>query len=253
MKYAACIVPVAPVRLIADHREEMTSQYIFGETGKILDTTADGWISLQDDRDGYVGWCRNNQFILSGGPFPFSNNFAADWVNDIVVNGRNIRIPLASNLFLCDHPFSGYDIRYDGKIIDAAATSFNEKNIRELSSLFLGTAYLWGGKTVFGIDCSGFVQSVYRLMNIALLRDANLQVTQGIPVGFLEEAVCGDLAFFDDENAVIVHVGILLGPNEIIHSSGNVRIDKIDNEGIVNVDTGLRTHHLRAIKRIVNG
>ncbi|MCP9749469.1 C40 family peptidase [Ferruginibacter sp. HRS2-29] len=250
MKYAVCIVPVAPVRLVAGHREEMTSQYIFGETGRIKDSNDEGWIWLESTDDQYSGWCRGNQFMLSENAFPQNKKFTGEWVNDIFINGKKIHLPFASSLSLLDHSLPGLEIRYQGKIIDAAATPFHEKNILKLSSFFLGTGYLWGGKTVFGIDCSGFVQSVYRLMDIRLMRDANQQVTQGDTVGFLEESQCGDLAFFDDETGAVVHVGILLSTNEIIHSSGNVRIDKIDNEGIVNVDTGLRTHRLRTIKRI---
>jgi cell wall-associated NlpC family hydrolase len=108
---------------------------------------------------------------------------------------------------------------------------------------------LWGGRSVFGIDCSGFAQAVYEFLNIALLRDAKLQALHGEVVNFLQEARCGDLAFFDDETGEIIHVGILINEKEIIHASGKVRIDKIDNEGIVNTDTGERTHRLRIIKR----
>ncbi|MEI9958410.1 MAG: NlpC/P60 family protein [Ferruginibacter sp.] len=108
---------------------------------------------------------------------------------------------------------------------------------------------MWGGRSTFGIDCSGFAQTVYKFLNIPLLRDAKLQVTEGEVVGFLQEVNCGDLAFFDDEEGEIVHVGILLNEKEIIHSAGKVRIDKIDSQGILNVDTGLRTHQLRIIKR----
>jgi len=90
---------------------------------------------------------------------------------------------------------------------------------------------------------------VYRFFNIPLLRDAYLQATQGESVGFLQEVKCGDLAFFDNAEGRITHVGILLNESEIIHASGKVRIDKIDNAGIINTDTGLRTHQLRIIKR----
>ena len=81
------------------------------------------------------------------------------------------------------------------------------------------------------------------------MRDAQQQATQGELVGFLQEAHCGDLAFFDNEEGEIIHVGILLNANKIIHAAGKVRIDKIDNEGIVDADTGQRTQRLRIIKR----
>ena len=125
------------------------------------------------------------------------------------------------------------------------------KTIKQIAFTFLNSTYLWGGKSVFGIDCSGFTQSVYKFLNIHLLRDAEQQATQGYLVGFLQQAHCGDLAFFDDEEGRIIHVGMLLNDHEIIHAAGKVRIDKIDTEGIINADTGLRTQRLRIIKRYV--
>jgi cell wall-associated NlpC family hydrolase len=116
---------------------------------------------------------------------------------------------------------------------------------------FLGTAYLWGGRTVFGIDCSGFVQMVFKLFNINLPRDAYQQAEVGEDVGFLAEAKTGDLAFFDNEQGKITHVGILLSPQSIIHASAIVRIDPIDQAGIVSSSSGLRTHQLRTIRRII--
>jgi cell wall-associated NlpC family hydrolase len=115
----------------------------------------------------------------------------------------------------------------------------------------LNSTYLWGGRSVFGIDCSGFTQSVFKFLNVHLLRDAQQQATQGELVAFLQQAHCGDLAFFDDGEGHIIHVGILLNAHEIIHAAGKVRIDKIDNQGIIEADTGQRTQRLRIIKRYV--
>ena len=101
---------------------------------------------------------------------------------------------------------------------------------------------------MFGVDCSGFVQVNFKMMGIDLPRDAWQQAQEGRMVNKLKETVCGDLAFFDDKEE-IVHVGILLGNEQIIHSSGKVRIDTIDKKGIINSDTGKRSHSLRVIKR----
>ena len=92
---------------------------------------------------------------------------------------------------------------------------------------------------------------MYKILGISLLRDAYQQATQGTDVSLLQEAQPGDLAFFDNEAGRITHVGLLLNDHRIIHSAGKVRIDPIDHQGIVNADTGLRTHQLRLIKRLL--
>ena len=117
--------------------------------------------------------------------------------------------------------------------------------------MFLNTPYLWGGRSVFGADCSGFVQTVFLYLQIKLPRDATHQALEGEAVGFLQEMKCGDLAFFDDPEGNIIHVGILLSESDIIHAYGKVRVDKIDNQGIINTDTGNRTHKFRLIKRFI--
>lgn len=127
--------------------------------------------------------------------------------------------------------------------------SFNAENLNQVARRYLDVPYLWGGKSLFGIDCSGFCQQVFRQFGIKLPRDAYQQAEHGEVVGFLQEVVCGDLAFFDNEEGRITHVGMMLNIHEIIHSSGKVRIDKIDHQGIINSETGVRTHQLRIIKR----
>lgn len=126
---------------------------------------------------------------------------------------------------------------------------FNADTMRQTALGYLDVPYLWGGKSKCGIDCSGFSQQVFKSFGIKLPRDAYQQAEMGEVVGFLLEAQCGDLAFFDNEEGRITHVGIMLNTDEIIHASGKVRIDKIDNQGIVHSETGARTHKLRIIKR----
>ena len=117
--------------------------------------------------------------------------------------------------------------------------------------LYLNTPYLWGGRTPFGIDCSGFTQMVYKLNGFKLERDASQQALQGEPLSFIEESEAGDLAFFDNDEGVITHVGIIMEDNYIIHSSGKVRIDRVDHLGIFNPDTQRHTHKLRVIKMYI--
>jgi len=140
-------------------------------------------------------------------------------------------------------------VHFSGKIWNPAEAKHDAKTIKQVAYKYLNTTYLWGGRSVFGIDCSGFAQAVFKALNIHLLRDASQQATQGELISFIQQARCGDLAFFDDDEGNIIHVGILLNEYEIIHSAGKVRIDKIDSQGIINTDTGLRTSKLRIIKR----
>lgn len=243
MNYAVCRVPVAPVRREPDHRSEMISQLLFGECCIVTASEKDNWIKIQNRFDGYSGWCSLLQFEEADAAYYNLDNLvlAAGWLNEITYNNQTMQVPLGSQVT---------DIAVENTWVPANAKQ-DADTIRELAFKFLNTAYLWGGRSVFGIDCSGFTQSVYRFLNIHLQRDAHQQALQGELVGFLQEARCGDLAFFDNAEGKIIHTGILLSNHEIIHAAGKVRIDKIDNEGIVNADTGQRTQQLRIIRRFL--
>lgn len=140
-------------------------------------------------------------------------------------------------------------VKETGLTAEVLASPLPFDNLRTIALEYIDTSYLWGGKTKCGIDCSGFCQQVYKRVGIKLPRDAYQQAALGEVVGFLQEVQPGDLAFFDNEDGKITHVGIMLATDEIIHSSGKVRIDKIDSQGIINAETGTRTHQLRIIKR----
>ena len=137
---------------------------------------------------------------------------------------------------------------FEGKTI---SKKLPKKQLIDTAILYLNSPYLWGGKTPFGIDCSGFTQMVYKLNGYKLLRDASQQATQGEALSFIEESEPGDLAFFDNAEGVITHVGIIMEDNYIIHAHGKVRIDRIDHTGIFNSEARMHTHKLRVIKRII--
>ena len=140
------------------------------------------------------------------------------------------------------------DYYYDGNVY---SEKLDKYELIQKAYQFLNTPYLWGGKTPFVIDCSGFTQLVYKICGHSLLRDAKDQATQGEVLSFIEESEPGDLAFFDNEEGNIVHVGIIMNDYNIIHAHGKVRIDTLDHSGIYNVDTKTHTHKLRVIKKII--
>jgi gamma-D-glutamyl-L-lysine dipeptidyl-peptidase len=248
MVFAICTVAVAPIRKLPNHVSEMTSQLLFGETMQVIEEVQDGWLKIKTSFDNYEGYCHAPQVkeITTSEFENYTTCLTLEWSGRLHINNEIMYLPMGSNLSsLLVNDTSAYH----GKIDDAIYLDFNEETIRSIAFNFLNTPYLWGGKSVYGIDCSGFTQSVFKFFGIALCRDAQHQSTQGSVVNFLQEATCGDLAFFDDADGNIIHVGMLLNTTEILHAHGKVRVDAIDNFGIVNAYSQNRMHKLRLIKR----
>ena len=249
MQYGICNLGIVPIRLESSDTSEMVTQALYGDFFKVLEQRKK-WSRIRFSSDNYEGWIDNKQYLeieesdyleLSGLDIKLSKDlieFVTDASNNIYP------IPVGSNLNglkLLNHKF-------DGSIL----SSTNEKSeIVKTAFVFLNAPYLWGGKTPFGIDCSGFTQMVYKLNGYKLLRDASQQASQGEALSFIEESEPGDLAFFDNAEGQITHVGIIMEDNYIIHAHGKVRIDRLDHSGIYNVDTNFHTHKLRVIKKII--
>jgi gamma-D-glutamyl-L-lysine dipeptidyl-peptidase len=251
--FAVCTVGVASLRKEPDHKAEMTSQLLFGECCIINEAGPDGFVKIKVKHDGYEGWCMVTQLTEVSNTIynTVNSKLAAEWVNNLVYNNCTIHIPFGSRLPMLQHEQINWGrmiFDYNGAVYDIPA-QITEDAVRQIAFSFLNTPYLWGGRSVFGTDCSGFTQTVFTFFNIALQRDACQQAAQGTSVDFLQQARCGDLAFFDNEAGDIIHVGLLLSSHEIIHASGKVQIDNIDNGGIINKTTGQRTQKLRIIKR----
>lgn len=253
MQYAVCCVPVSALRKEPLHVVEMVSQQLFGECSTILEIMP-GWIKIRCKYDSYEGWCQDAHLIeIDEEQFLYGNkNLAAGWINEISYKGEKIFIPLGSSMatFKKDKAvWQNHTFIFKGRMVNPVKEKITKKHLKAIAFTYLNTPYLWGGKSVFGIDCSGLSQSVYKFLNIHLPRDAWQQAELGDAVASLKEASYGDLCFFDNKEGRIVHVGILLNDREIIHSSGKVRVDKIDPGGIINSDTLQRTHKLACIKR----
>ncbi|SEW38442.1 NlpC/P60 family protein [Chitinophaga sp. YR573] len=251
MPYAITVVPVMPLRAEPAHRSEMISQVLWGENVEILLTGSDGWVKVRCQCDNYEGWATFNHLeIIEGDLFhaPYTH-YTAGWINTVELNGKAMHVPYGC-LVKPVTMWGKIPVQFEETLKSVGnGGKVDENELLDRAFLFLNTAYLWGGKSVFGADCSGFTQTVFKTLGITLLRDAYQQATQGETVDFLQEVHTGDLAFFDNADGRITHVGILINDHEIIHASGKVRVDSIDNQGIINVDTGLRTHSLRIIKR----
>jgi len=251
MQYVAAIASVCPMRSDASHKSEIVSQLLLGECGEVLNSKGD-FIHIRCLYDGYEGWCAKSQLATIGDVAAFTPTaYIAKRNNSALLNGTNIPVSIASPVF-AKAAAGNYTIEFEEGIAITTAPGDEEGNayIKQLTYQYLNTPYLWGGKSSFGIDCSGFSQQVFKPLGIKLLRDAYQQATQGSTVNTLAEATCGDLAFFDNDEGRITHVGILLDNATIIHSSGYVRIDTIDETGIIHSVTNERTHKLASIKRM---
>jgi hypothetical protein len=249
LKYGVCHLGVIPLRKENDHKSELTSQLLYGDSFKIIDQRKDLY-KIRLDWDKYEGWITQNQAIiieekehklLHEQPFSASKHLI-DFVH--LANEQIFPIPLGSDLRALS--LLGHSIEYTPTIL-----SSKKEAIVQTAYQFLHAPYLWGGKTPMGIDCSGLTQMVYKIHGVPLKRDAYQQAQQGTSLSFIEESQPGDLAFFDNKEGDITHVGILLQNHFILHAHGKVRIDRIDQTGIFNAELQTHSHKLRLIKSIL--
>lgn len=248
MQYGICHLSIVPIRSSAEETAEMVSQLLYGEHYKVLEQRKH-WSRIRTAFDKCEGWIQNLQltFIeetlydeLTGDKSP---HFTIDLVSYIEMDKNNLLPIVLGSVFQ-----QKWNHIHEGALI----TSKQEKpNLINTALQYLNTPYLWGGKTPFGIDAAGFTQMVYKINGYHLLRNATAQATQGSALSFIEESEAGDLAFFDNNEGVIDHVGIIMENNYIIHVHGKVRIDRLDHTGIFNYDTKTYTHQLRVIKKII--
>ena len=255
MKYGICNLSTIPLRLISDHTSEMNSQLLFGDHYKVLLENKE-WLKIRLEVDSCEGWIESKQHTkISKDYFDHLNNSDFIVSNDLVdfiedENHQLTSIILGSRLpFYMEQSFNLLDevFKFEGNV---TSKKLSKQSVVNSAFLYTNTPFLWGGKTPFGIDSSGFTQMIYRLNGYYLKRKASEQAAQGEVLSFIEESEPGDLAFFDNNEGEIIHVGIILANHHIIHCSGKVRIDLLDHSGIYNKDLKKHTHKLRVIKKI---
>lgn len=253
--YGICQLACIPIRKEDSDRSEMTSQLLFGETVDILEKT-DKWLMIRCHHDQYEGWVDKKQIQAleaidlrsiktSTAPLLIVRN--QDGGFSFLPAGSQLRIE-GENSILCGN--KSFECSKDD-LTNATAPA----EIALGALMFLDTPYLWGGRTLMGIDCSGFTQLIYKMAGKQLPRDAYQQAEVGELIAFIDEAQTGDLAFFDNAEGKITHVGIVInqqksGEKTIIHASGKVRMDRLDHQGIYNIELGAYSHQLRFIRRL---
>ncbi len=238
MNKGICMVTVAPVRAENSDRAEIVTEILFGESADILEVNKN-WTRIKMHYDGYEGWMDTKQLktvteeeLAKRKTTLVTEDFTSVMMNDgktLLSMGSEVEFPVVASR-------RSHDVR---------------ESIVLTAREFLNVPYLWGGKSYFAVDCSGFTQLVYKIHNVKLPRDASQQVEEGESLSFLEESRAGDLAFFENADGKIIHVGIMLDNHRIIHASGKVRIDTLDSTGIFNKEMNRHTHKLRVIKSIL--
>ena len=250
--YGICELSQVPVRKSPSDQSEMVNQLLFGDIATI-ESTDNQWMLIRTTHDSYEGWIDAKQIsIIDKAIFNRLVNETPFFISSIMTrtesdNIGNVNIVMGSRL--TSYLTSRYSINENH--IDKKQNKIT-KDIINNALKYLRSPYLWGGRSPFGIDCSGLTQVVFGMCGINLKRDAYLQAEVGSTIDFINEANTGDLVFFDNDESKIIHVGILIDNKHIIHASGEVRIDSIDHMGIYNEDAKKYTHKLRIIKRIID-
>jgi len=259
--FGICDLSVVPCREEPSDKSQMVTQLLFGESFEIL-ARRKQWRQIRNGLDGYESWIDEKQFAeIDANAFEALNKNIPVCASDLVQLVKNEQskhmIPVVAGSSLPNYnkghiAFGDKTYEFDGEINHPTQADDARKQLVDFAMIFRNAPYLWGGRSPFGIDCSGLIQVLYKMVGVSLQRDAYQQAEQGQTLSFVAEAKIGDIAFFDNEEGKIIHVGMMVGPNTIVHAAGKVRFDKLDHQGIFNVDSGTYSHRLRLIRSLLD-
>ncbi|KYG76044.1 hypothetical protein AWW68_09480 [Roseivirga spongicola] len=255
--YGVQRLSLVPMRAKPSDASEMISQLLFGEHYVVLEESEDKkWLKISNVYDNYEGWIDKQQHHHISKEYfdqisEIEYKVCIDLISKILFKQQINHIVAGSVLPLLNNPIfkDEENVAFNGM----SKTLYQKWGVTTLlnqATKYLNTPYLWGGKSPFGIDCSGFTQVVFKTGGHKLPRDSSQQILKGKEIG-LEDRRGGDLAFFTNTEGKMNHVGILMDENRIIHASGKVRIDEFDEKGIRNVEKNAYTHHFYKLKRII--
>ena len=251
---------IVPVRTEPREVAEQSTQMLFGELCTVLEQKP-RWNRVKLLSDGQEGWVDAKMITL------MSDDEYRTYSKDLSSAARVVfpmayavsenngqTIPLTAGTQLVRYKDGRFEVlgvgfRIEPSMVRVQPFAMNQENLMQAVRFFLNIPYLWGGKNAMGMDCSGFTQTIMGLFGKNLLRNASEQAKQGEAVASLKETQAGDLVFFDHEDGRISHVGIVIDPERVIHCSGRVKVEKLDETGIFSAEQGEYSHHLVAIRR----
>lgn len=255
--YAICTLTVVPVRIGPSHRSEMGSQILFGEVVEIIDAKGKQWLKVRCVHDDFTGWVPSGQLRalspVEADAYQGRYAYSLDVFHMLMGAEQAMPITLGSHLPNFDgmsFPLGDSDYTFSGQAVFPEDIKTGPAMVIKMARKLLNAPYLWGGRTAFGIDGAGLVQLAYKIAGISLPRTAESQVKRGTSVDFVEQAMPGDIAFFENNSGRITNAGILLPDNRVIHVAEKVQIDAIDHYGIFSYSEGKYISRLRVVRRM---
>lgn len=257
--FGICKISIACLRQLPDHKSHLVSQVLFGEYVKIISKKNKDWFRIECSWDGVTGWIDPKQiYVLKESDLKGKKDcdtFALEHLHGLNSNTVTIPISIGSNLYNCDGlsvkmPFGQF--QYQGQIVSLTHSQNSSRLLASIAQRYIHCPYLYGGRSILGVDASGFIQIIFKMIGIHLPRNCRDQSKMGSDIGFQSQSQFGDLAFFESESGLIDHVGLVQEDGLLMHVYGQVRQDFLDQHGIFDKSKKKYTHKLRTIRRIVD-